>query len=168
MGAMWHRITIRRDFVDLRVPGSLTDTKAGWTGIEQGYNILAMPPNLQTSPVITIIDDDHSVLVATQLLVSSFGFETRVFASAEDFLRSSNLDETACLISDINMPRVTGIELQRMLRSQGRDLPTILMTAFSNENVKSQAIAGGAVCFLLKPFDAKTLLGCIKNALSRS
>jgi FixJ family two-component response regulator len=125
-----------------------------------------MPLNSQT-PVITIIDDDHSVLVATQLLVTSFGFETRAFLSAEEFLQSSSLNETACLISDIHMPRVSGIELQRVLRSQGRDIPTILMTAFSNENVKSRAIAGGAVCFLLKPFDARTLLGCIKRALSR-
>jgi FixJ family two-component response regulator len=123
--------------------------------------------NAQTSPVITIIDDDHSVLVATQLLVTSFGFETRAFSSADEFLQSASLDETACLISDIHMPRVSGIELQRLLRSQGRDIPTILMTAFSNENVKSRAIAGGAVCFLMKPFDARTLLGCIKSALSQ-
>jgi FixJ family two-component response regulator len=121
----------------------------------------------QTTPVITIIDDDHSVLVATQLLVTSFGFETRAFSSAEEFLQSSSLNETACLISDIHMPVVSGIELQRVLRSQGRDIPTILMTAFSDENIKSRAIAGGAVCFLLKPFDARTLLACIKTALSR-
>jgi len=126
-----------------------------------------MPPNSNTSPVITIIDDDHSVLVATQFLVMSFGFETRAFSSAEQFLKSSSLDETACLISDVHMPRVSGIELQKMLRSQGRNIPTILMTAFSNENVKSLAIAGGAVCFLIKPFDSKTLLGCITSALGR-
>lgn len=129
-----------------------------------------MPLNSQTSQttsIVTIIDDDHSVLAATQLLVTSFGFETRAFSSAEEFLQSSSVDETACLISDIHMPRVSGIELQRVLRSQGRAIPTILMTAFANENVKSRAIAGGAVCFLLKPFDARTLLGCIKSALSR-
>jgi FixJ family two-component response regulator len=126
-----------------------------------------MPLNPQTAPVITIIDDDHSVLVATQLLVTSFGFETRAFLSADEFLQSSSLDETSCLISDIHMPRVSGIELQSVLKSQGRNIPTILMTAFSNENVKSRALAGGAVCFLMKPFDARTLLGCIKNALGR-
>ena len=126
-----------------------------------------MSLNSQTAPIITIIDDDHSVLVAIQLLVTSFGFETRAFSSAEDFLQSSSLDKTACLISDIHMPSVSGIELQRVLRSQGRDIPTILMTAFSNDNVKSRAIAGGAVCFLIKPFDSRTLLGCIKSALSR-
>lgn len=126
-----------------------------------------MPLNSQTDPVISIIDDDYSVLVATQLLVTSFGFKTRAFSSADEFLQSPSLDDTACLISDIHMPRISGIELQRLLRSQGRTIPTILMTAFSNENVKSRAIAGGAVCFLIKPFDSKTLLGCIKRALSR-
>jgi FixJ family two-component response regulator len=126
-----------------------------------------MPPNSQTDPVITIIDDDESVLVAAQMLVTSFGFKTRAFSSAEEFLQSPSLDETACLISDVHMPRVSGIELQRVLRSQGRNIPTILMTAFSNENVKSRAFAGGAVCFLIKPFDSRTLLGCIKRALSR-
>jgi FixJ family two-component response regulator len=126
-----------------------------------------MSLNAQMAPVVTIIDDDYSVLVATQLLVTSFGFETRAFSSAEEFLQSSSLDETACLVSDIHMPTISGIELQRVLRSQGRDIPTILMTAFSNENVKSRALAGGAVCFLMKPFDARTLLGCIKNALTR-
>jgi FixJ family two-component response regulator len=126
-----------------------------------------MSLNSQPASVVTIIDDDHSVLFATQLLVMSFGFETRIFSSAEEFLQSSSLDETACLISDIHMPRVSGIDLQRVLRSQGRDIPTIMMTAFSNENVKSRAIAEGAVCFLMKPFDARTLLGCIKTALRR-
>jgi FixJ family two-component response regulator len=129
--------------------------------------MVSMSLNAQMAPVVTIIDDDHSVLVATQLLVTSFGFETRAFSSAEEFLQSSSLDETACLVSDIHMPTISGIELQRVLRSQGRDIPTILMTAFSNENVKSRALAGGAVCFLMKPFDARTLLGCIKNALTR-
>lgn len=126
-----------------------------------------MPLTSQAEPVITIIDDDDSVLAATRLLVTSFGFETRAFSSAEEFLQSSSLDETACLISDVHMPRVSGIELQQLLRSQGRDIPTILMTAFSNENVKSRALAGGAICFLIKPFDSSVLLGCIKSALGR-
>lgn len=99
--------------------------------------------------------------------MKSFGYEARAFSSAQEFLQSSSLDETACLISDIHMPSVSGIELQKELRAQGRDIPTILITAFSNDNVKSRAIAGGAVCFLLKPFDARTLLGCIKSALNR-
>jgi FixJ family two-component response regulator len=126
-----------------------------------------MPLNSPTAPVVTIIDDDPSVLVAINLLVTSFGYEARAFSSAEEFLQSSSLDETACLISDIHMPSVSGIELQRVLRSQGHNIPTILMTAFSNEDVESRALAGGAVCFLVKPFDSRTLLRCIKSALSR-
>lgn len=126
-----------------------------------------MSPIPETAPLIAIIDDDRSVLVAIEFLVKSFGYEARAFSSAQEFLQSSSLDETACLISDIHMPSVSGIELQKELRAQGRNIPTILITAFSNDNVKSRAIAGGAVCFLLKPFDARTLLGCIKSALNR-
>jgi FixJ family two-component response regulator len=126
-----------------------------------------MSLNSPSAPVVSIIDDDHSVLVALEFLVTSFGYEARAFSSAEEFLQSPSLDETACLISDIHMPSVSGIELQRVLRSQDRHIPTILITAFSNDNVKSRALAGGAVCFLIKPLDSRTLLGCIKSALSR-
>jgi FixJ family two-component response regulator len=126
-----------------------------------------MLPDSPTAPLISIIDDDHAVLVATRFLVSSFGFETSIFPSAEAFLQSAELDTTDCLISDIHMPRTSGIELQRVLRAQGRSLPIILMTAFSNEDVAARAIAGGAVCFLLKPFNARTLLGCLEAALGR-
>jgi FixJ family two-component response regulator len=117
--------------------------------------------------MISIIDDDHSVLVATELLISSFGFQTSIFSSAEDFLQSARIEETECLISDVHMPKISGIELQRILRAGGRNIPMILMTAFSNESVKARAMAGGAVCFLIKPFEAKTLLGCVNVALNR-
>ena len=120
-----------------------------------------------TAPLISIIDDDNSVLVATELLVSSFGFETSIFSTADDFLQSARLNDTDCLISDVHMPGTSGIELQRILRARGRNIPMILMTAFSNENVKARAIAGGAVCFLIKPLDSRTLLGCLKAALNR-
>ena len=117
--------------------------------------------------MISIVDDDHSVLVATELLVSSFGFQTSIFSSAEGFLQSDRINDTECLISDVHMPTISGIELQRILRAGGREIPMILMTAFSNENVKARAMAGGAVCFLIKPFEAKTLLGCVNAALNR-
>ena len=121
----------------------------------------------QTPPLISIIDDDNSVLVATELLVSSFGFRTSTFSSADDFLNSARLDHTACLISDVHMPGTSGLELQRILRARGRDIPMVFMTAFSNESIKTRAIAGGAVCFLIKPFDSRTLLDCLKAALNR-
>jgi FixJ family two-component response regulator len=117
--------------------------------------------------LISIIDDDQSVLAAADLLISSLGFETCAFSSAEEFLQSVRLDDTACLLSDVHMPHISGIELQRVLRAQGRNIPTIFMTAFSNEKIKARAIAGGAVCFLIKPFDSKTLISCINAALGR-
>ena len=126
-----------------------------------------MPLESPTAPLISIIDDDDSVLMATALLVSSLGFTTCVFSSAEEFLRSARLDDTACVISDVHMPNISGIELLRILRARSPEIPTILMTAFANENVKARAIAGGAVCFLMKPFDSTTLHGCLKAALSR-
>ena len=117
--------------------------------------------------MISIIDDDHSVLVATELLVSSFGFQTSIFSSAEGFLQSDRINDTECLISDIHMPTISGIELQGILRARGRKIPMILMTAFSTDNVRARAMAGGAVCFLIKPFEAQTLLGCVNAALKR-
>src|ERR1700712_2123798 len=126
-----------------------------------------MAPNPLTAPLISIIDDDNSVLVATALLVSSFGFQTSIFSCADDFLQSVRLNDTNCLITDVHMPRTSGIELQRILRARGRNIPMIFMTAFSNDAVKARAIADGAVCFLLKPFDSSTMLGCLQTALKR-
>jgi len=117
--------------------------------------------------MISIIDDDNSVLLATELLILSFGFKTSTFSSAEDFLQSNRIDDTECLISDIHMPKISGLELQRILRAAGRNIPTILMTAFANDEVRARAMSGGAVCFLTKPFEARTLLGCVNEALGR-
>jgi len=114
------------------------------------------------NPIVSIVDDDESVLVAIHSLVSSFGFEACMFLSAETFLQSPQLNDTSCLISDVHMPSMSGIELQRILLERGLK---IFMTAFTNESIKARAIAGGAVCFLLKPLDTNTLIECINAAL---
>ncbi len=116
-------------------------------------------------PLVSIVDDDESVLAAIHSLVSSFGFQACTFLCAEEFLQSPRLNDTSCLISDVHMPNMSGIELQRILRDRGLKIPTIFMTAFSNESIKAGAIAGGAVCFLLKPLDTNTLIECINAAL---
>src|SRR5262245_53142256 len=98
-------------------------------------------------PVVSIIDDDMSVRVATSRLVRSHGYQALAFASAEDFLKSKHLDDTCCVITDVQMPGTTGIELQRWLRDHGRSLPMIFITAFPEETIRARALEGGAVGF---------------------
>jgi FixJ family two-component response regulator len=115
--------------------------------------------------IISIVDDDASARVATDRLVRSLGWRARTFASGEEFLQSPQLEETRCLVSDVQMPRVDGLELQRRLIAQGHRIPIIFMTAFPTDATRARAMAAGAVCFLTKPFDASTLSECIKTAL---
>ena len=120
---------------------------------------------MSNSEIISIIDDDASARVATDRLVRSLGWRARTFASGEEFLQSPQLEETRCLVSDVQMPRVDGLELQRRLIAQGHRIPIIFMTAFPTDPVRARAMAAGAVCFLTKPFDASTLSEGIKTAL---
>jgi FixJ family two-component response regulator len=120
---------------------------------------------LSNSEIISIVDDDASARVATDRLVRSLGWRARTFASGEEFLQSPQLADTRCLVSDVQMPRLDGLELQRRLIAQGHRIPIIFMTAFPDAATHARAMAAGAVCFLTKPFDAPTLTECIKTAL---
>lgn len=115
--------------------------------------------------MITIIDDDESVRIATESLVRSLGFSARTFASAEDFLNSPLVGETACVITDVQMPGMSGVELQSHLRSKGDATPLIFITAFPEERIRRQVDAAGAVGFLAKPFDGHAMVECIDRAL---
>ncbi|SHO60882.1 Response regulator receiver domain-containing protein [Pseudoxanthobacter soli DSM 19599] len=115
--------------------------------------------------MITIIDDDEAVRVATENLVRSLGFATSTFASAEEFLRSPRAGNTACVITDVQMPGMTGIELQNVLRAKGDRTPLIFITAFPEDRVRQQAVAAGAVGFLAKPFEGDAMIACIDRAL---
>ena len=108
--------------------------------------------------VISIIDDDASVRVATHRLVRSLGHVVHTFASADDFLRSSQSNDTSCVIADVHMPGMSGIELQNLLKTQGHRLPIIFITAFPEESVRAKALEAGAACFLSKPFYAQILI----------
>lgn len=103
--------------------------------------------------------------VTTDSLVRSFGYIVHTFASAEDFLRSTRLDDFACVMADVQMPGLSGVQLQERLRAQGYRVPFIFFTAFPDEKVRAQALAGGAICYLTKPFDGNTLIECL-NAVS--
>jgi len=119
-------------------------------------------------PLISIIDDDEAVRAATESLVRSLGFGASTFASAEEFLESTSVDETSCLITDVNMPGMNGIELQTYLLAQGHNLPIIFITAFPEERIRRRVHEAGAIAFLSKPFDGCTMLECIDKALGGS
>ena len=118
-------------------------------------------------PLISIIDDDASVRVATNRLVRSLGYAAHTFASADGFLQSPHVNDTACVIADVQMPGMSGIELQSFLIAQGRSVPMIFITAFPEESIRSRALKAGAVGFLSKPFDGTLLIECIDIALKR-
>jgi FixJ family two-component response regulator len=120
---------------------------------------------LENTPVISIVDDDDSVRAVTCSLVRSLGLTAYGFASAEEFLLSPRLNETACLISDIQMPKMSGIELQGALLAQGRNIPIIFFTAFPDEMVEARAMKAGAIGFLCKPFDGRDMIKCLDRAL---
>ena len=117
--------------------------------------------------MISIIDDDTSCLRATARLINSLGHAVASFGSAEEFLESGRLDDTACLVSDVHMPGMSGVELQRRLRAQGCRLPIIFITAYPEMTVRSEALASGAIGLLNKPFDDDELISCLDHALAR-
>lgn len=117
---------------------------------------------------VSIIDDDASVRAATACLVRSLGFVACTFGSAEDFLRSPQVDDTSCLVTDVQMPGMNGLELQSHLLAQGRRLPIIFMTAFPEQNLRQRAQAAGAMAFLDKPFDGETMADLLHQAMASS
>ena len=119
-------------------------------------------------PLITIVDDDVMICEATKDLVETFGFNARTFTSAGEFLSSDCVSSTACLISDVQMPGMNGLQLHSKLLASGGRVPVIFITAFPDERVRKQALKAGAVCYLSKPFDGESLLSCIRSALGYS
>lgn len=115
--------------------------------------------------LISIVDDDESVREATRGLMLSLGYTAAAFPTAEDFLQSQEVARTACLIADVNMPGMSGLDLHRHLSSSGRRLPTILITAYPDEKIREGALNAGVICYLSKPFDETDLLTCIGSAL---
>jgi FixJ family two-component response regulator len=123
---------------------------------------------LSTLLVISVIDDDASVRAATDNLLSSHGYLVHTFSSAEDFLRSAHLDDSLCVVADVQMPVMSGLDLLTQLRSRGNDAPFIFITAFPDEAVRARALKAGATCFLAKPFAGPVLIKCIEAALNRN
>jgi FixJ family two-component response regulator len=113
---------------------------------------------------ISIVDDDASIREALKSLMRSVRFHVDAFASAEEFLASERVDDTACLILDVYLPGMNGFELQSHLKTEGRDIPIIFITAHSDEASRQRALKGGAIDFLSKPVRRDTLLKAIQAA----
>jgi FixJ family two-component response regulator len=119
-------------------------------------------------PLIAIVDDDAAVRASMQRLISSAGFRAEVFASAEDFWHAAQRQDTACLIVDVRMPRMSGLEFQQQLTSASCPIPLIFITAHGDDETRAQALRAGAVAFLDKPFSEEVLLRAVQAALQRS
>jgi FixJ family two-component response regulator len=115
--------------------------------------------------VIAIVDDDELMRGALQGLLKAVGLPARAFASAEEFLKSGPQQETACLIADIRMPGMSGLELQAKLKAEHFSIPTIFITAHGDEKMRMQALGAGATEFLTKPFDDEVLLENVRAAM---
>jgi FixJ family two-component response regulator len=117
--------------------------------------------------IVMIVDDDESVRRAARRLIRSYGFAVETFVSADDFLASGRLSETACLVLDVQMPGLNGLELQSRLVAEGHQVSIIFITAFDDENARAQALKAGALSYLVKPFEEADLLNSINLALQR-
>ena len=120
---------------------------------------------MRKKPVVSIVDDDPSVREGTVDLLNSMGFLAQTFQDADHFLKSDRLNCTSCLIADMRMPGMTGIELHNHLVTSGKPVPTILITAFPNDSDRARALRAGVFCYLAKPFKENDLLACLRSAL---
>jgi FixJ family two-component response regulator len=114
--------------------------------------------------MISIVDDDVCARRATEAIIRSLGYALATYESAEDFLSSDHVNDTSCLITDVHMPGLSGVELYQHLNSNGFAAPTIFVTGQPDEATRAQVLAAGAVAFLNKPFAKQTLLDCLRAA----
>ena len=115
--------------------------------------------------LVSVVEDDQFFRESMRRLMRSLGYSVEAFPSAADFLASPRLVETACLIADVHMPAMTGLELHRRLIDAGYAIPTILVTAYPDDDVRARALKDGVVCYLRKPVDEKHLMRCLRAAL---
>jgi FixJ family two-component response regulator len=120
----------------------------------------------KTQPLISVVDDDEPMREAIRGLMRSLGYTAEAFASAKEFLTSRKVPRTSCLIADVQMPGMTGLELHRHLVASGKPIPTILITAYPDDSARQRALGDGVVCYLSKPFEENDLLACIHSSLN--
>jgi len=124
--------------------------------------------DVRVAPKVVIVDDDTSVRQSMRRLVCAFGFEAVAFGSAEEFLASGLVDATACLVLDVRMPGMDGLELQRRLAAEQRRIPIVFITAFASDDEERRAREAGAITMLRKPVDKDALLDTLRAAVGRS
>ena len=119
-------------------------------------------------PLVAIVDDDKSIRNATQDLLKAAGFSTATFEDAESFLGSASRVSAACLVADMRMPGMSGVELYQALVASGHSIPTVIITAHPEEVTQARARVAGLTCYLIKPFTPDELLECVHEALAKS
>jgi len=117
--------------------------------------------------VISVVDDDVSVRTAIDNLLSSHGYVVHTFASAEEFLQSTHLHNSSCVVADVQMPGMSGLDLLTHMHAQGHNTPFVFITAFPEGSVRDLALKAGAIGFLAKPFAAPELIKCVETAAGR-
>jgi FixJ family two-component response regulator len=122
---------------------------------------------LSEQSLISIVDDDQSFRDSMRRLLKSLGYAVAVFPSAAEFLASPKLAATACLVADVHMPAITGVELYRHLIETGHAIPTILVTAYPDDSVQERMLTMGVECYLRKPLEEAHLIGCLRSAFAR-
>jgi len=123
---------------------------------------------MPSRPLVAIVDDDESLRDATSNLLQAAGFSTATFADAESFLQSAGGPRAACLVTDLRMPGMSGVQLHQHLIALGAPMPTVLITAYASDATRSRAREAGIVCCLAKPFAPDELLECVREALARA
>ena len=118
-------------------------------------------------PLVAVVDDDESIRNATRLLLKAAGFSTAIFADAKSFLTSTSRRGVACLVADMRMPGMTGLELYQELIASGNGIPTVLITAHPEDLTQSRAREAGITCYLSKPFAPDDLLECVREAVEK-
>jgi FixJ family two-component response regulator len=123
---------------------------------------------LSKLPLVAIVDDDASVRATTDSLVRSLGYAVDTFGSAEEFLRSKRVDDFSCVVADVQMPGMSGVDLQAHLLTRGNHVPFIFITAFPEERVRAHVLGAGAIGYLTKPFDGDSLVQCLQIAVKEA
>jgi len=131
----------------------------------RGYRSCQVPNN---GRIVAIVDDDEAVGNAIEVLMRSIGLVAKAFSSGEEFLRSPELSRAGCLVVDFDMPRMSGLDLHSNLSRLGKEIPTVLITAYPSDDIRARALQAGVICYLPKPFDESELLNCIQAALDRA
>jgi FixJ family two-component response regulator len=149
--------------------GQIAEFACGHDDVLEGARVAGFEQTagtrMQKAALVSIVEDDQFFRESLKRLMRSQGYNVEAFASAADFLASPRYVETACLIADVHMPAMTGIELYRQLIEAGYTIPTILVTAYPNDADRDRALKDGVVCYLRKPVDDKHLIRCLRAAL---